>query len=368
MFFHIFHTSDKLIPYLQAIFGFAFAITVVFLPFYIKWLKAIQLGQFIREEGPLSHAGKANTPTTGGVSFILATLVSIVLFYTVDKVWSWTAIAVFCLAVICAGLGMSDDLSKFKNQDNKGLSARLRLLLEIIIGLLFGLLLLYIAPQARYLVCSLTSHTLLVLPLPIFLCLSLFLVAATTNAVNLHDGMDGLAASTTLTVFASLAIMLLAKGDFHLAIIATACAGALLGFLLFNRYPAQVFMGDTGSLFLGGLLAALVLTSGLILWFIPLSLVYILETLSVIIQVAYFKLTKPYTGSKIFKNKLSLAYFKLTHKLPGVGKRLLRMSPLHHHFEAVLAERGITEWQVVLGFWLAQLSVCLIVLAAFFIL
>lgn len=366
MLLHIFHISNELIPYLQAIFVFAFAVTSIFLPFYIKWLKTIQLGQFIREEGPASHAVKAKTPTTGGVSFILATLVSIVLFYKVDQVWSWLSVAVICSALLCAGLGLSDDLSKFKNRANKGLSARLRLLLEMSLGILFGLLLLYIAPQARYLVCSLNSHSFFVLPVPLFFCLSLFLVPATTNAVNLHDGMDGLAASTTMIIFTSLALMLVAMGDFHLALMAASCSGALLGFLLFNRYPAQIFMGDTGSLFLGGLLAALVLSSGLLLWFIPLSLVYILETISVIIQVSYFKLTKPYTGPKIFRNKLFLACYKLTHKLPGEGKRLLRMSPLHHHFEAVLAERGIAEWQVVLGFWLVQLLVCLIVLAAFF--
>ena len=142
------------------------------------------------------------------------------------------------------------------------------------------------------------------------------------------------------------------------------CAGALAAFLLFNCYPAKIFMGDVGSLFLGGLLAALVLCSGLTIWFIPLTLIYILETLSVIIQVSYFKLTKPYNPPKPM-NKISLGFYKLTHKLPGEGKRIFRMSPLHHHFEAIMADKGIQEWQVVLGFWFVQLLICFLVLAAF---
>jgi phospho-N-acetylmuramoyl-pentapeptide-transferase len=124
-------------------------------------------------------------------------------------------------------------------------------------------------------------------------------------------------------------------------------------------------MGDTGSLFIGGALAGLVAASGLLFWFIPLALIYIIETLSVIIQVVYFKLTKAYTPEQpMSKPKLILT--KLTKRLPGEGKRFFRMAPLHHHFEAVGADKGIAEWQVVAGFWVAQLVICVAVAAAYF--
>ena len=191
------------------------------------------------------------------------------------------------------------------------------------------------------------------------------MICATTNSVNLNDGMDGLAAGTAVSYFLTLAVMLFTTNNLSLALIAMACAGTLAAFLLFNAYPAKIFMGDIGSLFIGGLLAALVLSSGLTIWFIPLALIYILETLSVLTQVSYFKLTKPYTPPSPM-NKVSLALYKLTHKLPGEGKRIFRMAPLHHHFEAVLAEKGVSEWQTVLAFWIVQLFICFIVLAAFY--
>jgi phospho-N-acetylmuramoyl-pentapeptide-transferase len=129
---------------------------------------------------------------------------------------------------------------------------------------------------------------------------------------------------------------------------------------VFNKYPAKIFMGDTGSLFLGGLIATLAIAGGLLIWFIPLTVIYIAEALSVILQVSYFKLTKPYQPPAPM-NKMALIVLKLTKRLPGEGKRLLRMAPLHHHFEAVLADKGVPEWQVVAGFWLVQLVICLAV-------
>jgi phospho-N-acetylmuramoyl-pentapeptide-transferase len=124
-------------------------------------------------------------------------------------------------------------------------------------------------------------------------------------------------------------------------------------------------MGDTGSLFIGGLIAALVIASGTVLYFIPLSLVFIAEAVSVMLQVSYFKLTKSYTPERPMSTP-ALAVYKLTHRLPGEGKRLFRMAPLHHHFEAVLAEKGVKEWQVVAGFWAVQAVLCLFVLLLFF--
>jgi phospho-N-acetylmuramoyl-pentapeptide-transferase len=158
--------------------------------------------------------------------------------------------------------------------------------------------------------------------------------------------------------------MLLMTGQVPLAVVATAAAGSVAGFLVYNRYKASIFMGDTGSLFLGGLMALLVVAGKLELWFIPLALVYIVETLSVIIQVVYFKLTKDYQPEKPMSAP-ALIWLKLTKRLPGEGKRFFKMAPLHHHFEAVGAEKGIAEWQVVAGFWLVQMALCLAVLATF---
>jgi phospho-N-acetylmuramoyl-pentapeptide-transferase len=148
------------------------------------------------------------------------------------------------------------------------------------------------------------------------------------------------------------------------ATISATAAMALLAFLIYNKNPAKIFMGDTGSLFIGGLMATLVVASGLTLYFVPLSLIYIAEALSVMLQVTYFKLTKPYTPEKPMSQPAQIV-LKLTRRLPGEGKRLFAMAPLHHHFEAVLAPKGWTEQQVVLAFWLVQIVLCLVTLACF---
>ncbi len=351
---------------------FAFLLTVILLPLYIKWLKRLQLGQFIREEGPQSHAVKAKTPTAGGVIFVIAIMLTWFVFSALSKTWNMVSLMVIFLSSLCALLGLSDDTAKFTNKANRGLSAKERLIWESIFGVGFAFVLLTLLPHVRQIILSthVAAHIAghyptYVLPAIVFVFLSVFLVAATTNAINLHDGMDGLASGTLFSVFLTLSFMLLKIGNPSLALLSLACAGTLAGFLLFNCYPAKIFMGDVGSLFLGGILAAIVLSSGLILWFIPLSLLYILETLSVMLQVSYFKLTKPYVP-EIPMSKPKLAIYKLTHRLPGEGKRIFRMAPLHHHFEAVWAEKGIGEWQAVLAFWLVQLVICAIVVAAFF--
>lgn len=267
---------------------------------------------------------------------------------------------------LAAGLiGLADDTAKLRRQANAGISARTRLLCETGLGLALGALLLWHGNGTQVLLGG-AHHQQLVVQLPVVssLALAAFYMAATTNALNLHDGMDGLAGGTALLVFVSLFVMLLVTGQMQLAVVAGAGAGAVAGFLLYNRYKAQIFMGDTGSLFLGGLMAAVVLAGKLEFWFIPLSLIYVVETLSVIIQVIYFKMTKPWPPDKPV-SPLSAIWTRLTKRLPGEGKRFFRMAPLHHHFEAIAAEAGIREWQVVASFWLAQAVLCLAVLALF---
>lgn len=338
----------------------AFALSAIVFPFYISWLKKKQIEQYVREEGPQSHAAKSKTPTMGGLCFIaVSTVVSLgCLLLAKPSPEVSLAIAVTIVAALCGLVGFADDFAKVTSKSNKGLSAKARLLIEFGIGFAFGAFflfqgfgttLLHVDPIWQYI------YALGLIP---------FLVAATTNAMNLHDGMDGLAGGTSLQVFFVLTFMLTASHQSDLAIVSLSLAGAVAGFLLYNRNPAKVFMGDTGSLFLGGALAALVAASGFVFWFIPLALIYIVETISVMIQVVYFKLTKDYTPETPM-SKPALIWHKLTKRLPGEGKRFFRMAPLHHHFEAVGEDKGVPEWQVVAYFWLAQSIICAAVLAAF---
>jgi len=330
------------------------------LPPYIGWLKAKALGQYIREEGPASHATKASTPTMGGVPFMAATIAAAVVFLTVGGGLDAGSLATLAVGACCGLIGLVDDAAKFRRKSNAGISAPLRLSLELGLGVALAAALYVFGEGARLLVpaTAVQPATAVMVPWVLFVPFAAFIVAASANALNLHDGMDGLAAGTAIQVLATLAFVLFASGQWTLAAVGAAAAGSIAGFLLFNRYPARIFMGDTGSLFIGGLMGALTLAGGLTLWFVPLALVYIVETLSVMIQVTYFKLTKDYQPETPMAAP-ALVWLKLTSRLPGEGKRFFRMAPLHHHFEAIGTERGVPEWQVVLGFWLAQLALCL---------
>ncbi|MBY0358133.1 MAG: phospho-N-acetylmuramoyl-pentapeptide-transferase [Candidatus Obscuribacterales bacterium] len=348
----------------------SFVVCCLAYPFYIGWLKHKQLGQFVREDGPQSHAVKQKTPTMGGLCFIGGTtLVSLVFLLGSELATHFLHLAVpllvLVIAALCGLVGFVDDFGKITSRSNKGISGTKRLAAEFGLGLVLGLILLYLqAPIADFVLLSSTWKLDPFWTVLFALLMGPFLVAASSNALNLHDGMDGLAAGTAIQVFATLTFMLTALAQPGLACIAACVCGALAAFLVFNRYPAKVFMGDTGSLFLGALMAALVLASGLTIWFIPLALIYIIETLSVIAQVVYFKLTKPYQPSVPMK-PWSLVLLKLTKRLPGEGKRLFRMAPIHHHFEALGLEKGIREWKVVAWFWLCQFAICLLCLWLF---
>jgi phospho-N-acetylmuramoyl-pentapeptide-transferase len=372
-------------------------VSAILLPYYIGWMRQHHIGQYLREEGPATHAVKAKTPTMGGVCFMIATFLGFSVWW-VGQLYKASYIEqpilvdqalgplVVLLLALCGGLlGFWDDLAKILGKGNRGLSARMRLSVEALLGCLFGVLVVVAAGQhttewivnanewilkSGFSIFSSTprSHvpTVLVLP-PIIVVLSwTFIVAATTNAVNLHDGMDGLAAGTAFMVLLSLSLM---ARSTDLSCLALAAAGSLLGFLIFNCHPAKVFMGDTGSLFIGALIAGLVLASGLLLYFIPLSAIYIAETVSVMLQVIYFKLTKPYEPPKPMSS-FALCWLKLTKKLPGEGKRIFRMAPLHHHFEAELLAKGYNqdkaEWLVVGSFWCTQFILCAITLLTYF--
>ncbi len=334
-----------------------FVLCVALLPTFIKYLRSKAIGQFVRADGPVEHAQKAHTPTAGGIVFLFAACVGAIAWFFYTGKFGVNALAVLLVTNFCGIIGLSDDLAKIANQDNRGISGRIRLVLEIAVGACLGLILLSTASVP----CAIGIFSV---PAWFYIVFAAFLLAATTNAVNLHDGMDGLAAGTTCQILATMGFMLYYQGSFELAAIAAAAAGATAGFLVFNRNPAHIFMGDTGSLLLGGLMAALALAGNLVLWFIPLALIYIFETLSVMAQVVYFKLTKPYASDKS-ESAVSLIWLKLTKKLPGEGKRLFRMAPLHHHFEAVGKDKGVKEWQIVAYFHVVQFLLCLLTIISF---
>ena len=283
---------------------------------YIDFLKKRTIGQYIREEAPEAHAQKAGTPTTGGVFIILAALLaSVTTLFMAEKfiTAAWIVLITFLFYALA---GFQDDFLKIKGHENKGLSARGKLLRQIIIALLP----IFYAIQTYGTFGTQISFGHVVIDLgwwyPI---LAILAVTGASNAYNLTDGLDGLAASTGVPVFmACSAIALLSNYD-YIAIISAAMAGALLGFLKYNKPKAQVFLGFSGSLAIGGLLGTLAIMGKFEIYLILLAGIFVIECLSVMIQVTSFKLT---------------------------GKRVFKMSPIHHHFELC----GFTERQIVKGF------------------
>ncbi len=294
-------------------------LTVTCMPAYLAWARRHGWGQVIREEGPKDHLSKAGTPTMGGLVLILAGLLA--------GLWNVTSADAWMLRFVfigCAALGFVDDLSKVLKKRNLGLKARHKLAAQAIIGVLLGAWLVYFK-----------GRTGISLPIVGFVgsawlvwASALFITAGASNAVNLTDGLDGLAGSTGAAALLGYTAVLAGIGMPELAVCAAGLAGACLGFLWFNSYPARVFMGDTGSLGLGGALAALALLSGTEWLLAIIGGVFVMEALSVIIQVTYFKLTG--------------------------GKRVFRMSPIHHHFElGGLHEVQVTSRLALMGVMLA---------------
>lgn len=293
---------------------------------YINYLKRRYMGQYIREDGPQSHQSKAGTPTAGGVLMLAAFLFGL-LVVTALQGPAFLSPPVLLVVGITLGfglLGFVDDYLKISKKKNKGVSGYTKLMVQIGVGLALGFYVLKTSPTGG----DVSLFGLYTLHLgwfyPIF---SAFVITGASNSVNLTDGLDGLASSTLLMSFMTLSLLLFGISMPDLAMTSQALAGACLGFLLFNRYPARIFMGDTGSLALGGALGALVMLSRIEMWIALLGTVYILEALSVILQVLSFKTT---------------------------GKRIFKMSPLHHHFELC----GLKETQVVYSFVTFQFICC----------
>lgn len=338
------------------------AITALFIALFggraiINWLSRKQLGEQIREgdnAGAVSHAHKAGTPTMGGVIILFAMLGGTLLWARVIEVWVWLVV----LATVWMGvIGFVDDYIKTVKKNKEGVPPIIKIVGQVSIGLIVGGVL-YFYPAFQ------SFHTLTSLPFVtdgrldyyffrdlvngidlgwvVYLPIAVFVMTAVSNAVNLTDGLDGL--TTGVTAFVSLGLVALGyisgnvevadylnemylPGSSETVIFAASMAAACFGFLWFNGYPATVFMGDTGSLALGAAVATLTLMLRKELLLPVLGAIYFLEALSVVIQTSYFKLTKRTTG---------------------VGKRVFKMAPLHHHFEAL----GTHEAKIVTRFWI----------------
>ena len=282
----------------------SFLATVLMLPRLIKYLHYLKFGQAIREEGPQSHMHKKGTPTMGGISFIVATVLALIIAMFIDSSNIKYYILFIYTTISFSIIGYIDDMLIVVKKKNDGLAPRKKLMLQILFSIIFYVLVKFIYEDINYIYIPGLEYQLNISYL--YMIFVVFWQTGFSNAVNLTDGLDGLATSVTIITTSTFALLAYKENNFPIFVFCLVLVGALIGFLLFNKNPAKIFMGDTGSLALGGILAAISIILHKEIAFIFIGLVYILETLSVIIQVAYFKKT---------------------------GKRIFKMSPLHHHFE-----------------------------------
>ena len=334
------------------------AMTALILSFYlgpkiIKRLKRNQI-QPIREEGPQTHKKKAGTPTMGGLIILISVVIPVLLWSDIKSIY--IALVLFG-TVVLGGVGFLDDYLKVVKKLPNGLIARYKLLGQILVGLIVGCAIYFLPEFAQY-------NTQTTLPFfknlnwdfsYLYIPMVIFIITATSNAVNLTDGLDGLAIGTMIFVMLALAIICYVSGNViyagylnimylpgagELTVFIAAVIGAGLGFLWFNFYPAEIFMGDTGSLALGGAFGILTVLIKKELLIPILGGIYFAETLSVILQRLYFKYTK---------------------KKYGAGKRIFKMAPLHHHFEQL----NWAEPKIVIRFYIITIILALISLASF---
>lgn len=297
----------------------------------VPLLKAYKMGQIIREDGPQAHLKKAGTPTMGGIFFVPVGVLVALLW----SGFSTSVVAVCGLTLAYAAIGWLDDWQILRRRSNKGISPRTKLVLQILFAVAFCVWLFFNQPAG---ITNLALPFGWVLPLGLFYWFfSGFLLVAESNATNITDGVDGLAAGTGAIALLGLGTMVSATHP-DLMLFCAAMAGSYMGFLMHNRNPARVFMGDTGSLALGGAITTVAILTNHI-WVLPiLGGVFLLETLSVMLQVYYFKLTK---------------------NEEGVGKRLFKMAPLHHHLEL----SGWSEIRVVGTFYLLTALLAIVCLS-----
>ncbi len=308
----------------------SFVINTLICPFMIRYLQILKFGQNIRTDGPKSHLKKANTPTMGGIIFLISMTITSLFFLHGNP----ECILVLLTTIGFGLIGFADDFIKILKKRSLGLRAYQKIILQILMVAFFLFYLHKFLPN--------TDYSMIYIPfvhdklkLGIFFVPFIFLVLiGTVNSINLTDGLDGLAAGVTVLV-AIFFMYVALKFNNSLCFIAGTVVGSLLSFLLFNLYPAKVFMGDAGAFALGGFIASIAIILRMPLFLIIVGIIYVVESLSVILQVSYFKISH--------------------------GKRIFKMAPLHHHFELC----GWSETKVVAVFYFVTAIMCLIGLSAF---
>ena len=288
-------------------------------PRFIEFLGTREFGQRIRDEGPSGHHSKAGTPTMGGIIIFLA--ISIPFLVLTD--WDWRAVGVFGVAVVCALLGFADDYVKIVKRRSLGLRGRTKMLVLLLVSVALW----WVATQKAGVTTTVRIRAVdASIDLGIFFPVFVFLVVAgSTNAVNLTDGLDGLAAGcVAIVMLAYVGITFVTTGERDLALLSACIVGACTGFLWFNSFPATIFMGDTGSLGLGGAIGAMAVMTNTTILLILIGGIFVVEAVSVIAQVAAFQ---------------------------SLRKRIFLMAPIHHHFEM----RGWSETKIILRFWIVAL-------------
>lgn len=314
----------------------SFIVSVILSLIIVPILKRLKVGQIERTEGPQSHLKKQGTPTMGGIIMILV-IISLGAFMYLDYVKDQAEIAKAILPLIGVAVGFGiigfiDDFKKLVLKNTKGLSPKAKMLGLLIVAVAYSIVLTKVFNIGTDIYIPFIKQSI-VLPIWIYIPFAVFVMLATTNAINLSDGVDGLATSITTIILTCLTVISILLGVKEVTIFGSILIGACLGFLLFNLNPAKVMMGDTGSLMLGGAIAGIVLYLKMPLILLIVAIIPIVETVSVMIQIAYFKKT---------------------------GNRIFKMAPIHHHFEL----SGWKENKVVSVFSLVTLIFCIIALLA----
>ena len=295
--------------------------------FLLPVLRALKAGQSIREVGPTWHNYKAGTPMMGGLMFIFAAILCLV--GNIFTMKDYTVLYAMALA-LCFGLvGFLDDFFKLKFKRNLGLTSLQKAMLQMAVSALYLYLLYKLGVMSSRLYIPFVNVSFNIHPL-VYIFFAMFVMVGGVNAVNLTDGVDGLCGSVTIPVMLFFTVAAMAMGKYDVALLPASLTGGLIAYLFYNWHPAKVFMGDTGSLFLGGVVCALAFALDMPLILILVGFVYIVETLSVILQVGYFKLTH--------------------------GKRIFKMAPIHHHFEM----SGWKEEKIVTVFAVVSLVMCVV--------
>lgn len=306
----------------------AFVLVLLAAPSFIEAVRRAKFGQEVRDDGPQAHLSKQGTPTMGGAVIVIGFVGAVIIGWIRERQISVQILQILLLTLGFGLAGFLDDLLKIRRHNSKGLSPARKLFLQLIAALVFAVWTYYapaegVAPGKILIPFTGLGENAAGITLPVWLYVPFVVLAAlgTDNGTNFTDGLDGLLSSVTIPV--ALFFMLagaLVSGTFGISITSAAMIGALMGFLFFNAYPAKVFMGDTGSLAIGGFVAAAAVVSGCELYILIVGFIYLAEVLSVIIQVSYFKATH--------------------------GKRIFKMAPIHHHFEMC----GNSETRIVTAF------------------